>query len=128
MAEAGQIGTFNATGPDTPLAMARLLEACRAAAGSDATFTWISDEFLLAHEVGAWMELPLWIPESDAAFAGFLAVDCRRAIAAGLTFRPLAETACDTLAWDATRPADREWKAGLRPEREAELLAAWHAL
>ncbi len=49
-----------------------------------------------------------------------------QAIAAGLTFRPKGATARDTLAWDATRPADHDWKAGLPPEREAELLAAWH--
>lgn len=127
MAEAGRVGTYNATGPDAPLAMGRLLEECRAAAGGDATFTWVGDEFLLAQEVGAWMELPLWIPESAADHAGFLAVNCGRAIAAGLTFRPLRETVRDTLAWDATRPADHDWQAGLRPERETELLVAWHS-
>jgi 2'-hydroxyisoflavone reductase len=127
MAEAGRVGTYNATGPDAPLAMARLLEECCAAASSDAAFTWVGDEFLLAQQVGEWMELPLWIAESDADHAGFLAVSCGRAIAAGLTFRPLDETVGDTLVWDATRPSDHDWKAGLRPEREAELLAAWHA-
>ena len=126
MAEAGRVGTYNATGPAAPLAMGRLLEECRAASGGDATFTWVGDEFLLAQEVGVWMDLPLWIPESAADHAGFLAVSCGRAIAAGLTFRPLRETVRDTLAWDAARPADHDWKAGLRPEREAELLAAWH--
>ena len=50
-----------------------------------------------------------------------------RAIAAGLTFRPLAETVRATLDWLATRPADYAWKAGLTPERETETLAAWHA-
>jgi 2'-hydroxyisoflavone reductase len=53
-------------------------------------------------------------------------VNCARAIAAGLTFRPLAETVRATLDWLATRPADYSWKAGLTPEREAEALAAWH--
>jgi 2'-hydroxyisoflavone reductase len=45
----------------------------------------------------------------------------------GLRVRPLVETARDTLAWLQTRPPDRPWKAGLTPEREAELLAAWAA-
>jgi 2'-hydroxyisoflavone reductase len=127
MAEARRTGTYHATGPAEPLPMGRLLAACRSASGSDAAFTWVSDEFLLQHDADPWMELPLWIPETDASFAGFLAVDCRRALAAGLTFRPLAETVRDTLAWDATRPDDHEWKAGMKPEREADLLAAWHA-
>jgi 2'-hydroxyisoflavone reductase len=35
----------------------------------------------------------------------------------------------DTLAWHATRPAERQaqLRSGLPPEREAALLAAWHA-
>ena len=52
----------------------------------------------------------------------------KRALAKGLTFRPLGETARDTLAWFKTLPADRQakMKAGLTPEREKEVLAAWH--
>jgi 2'-hydroxyisoflavone reductase len=55
-----------------------------------------------------------------------LAVDCSRAIAAGLTFRPLAETIEDVLDWDRARAAGVEPAAGLGPEREQELLRAWH--
>ena len=54
-----------------------------------------------------------------------MAADVRRAIGAGLTFRPVEETIRDTLAWDATLPPDREVNAGLPPDREAELLRAW---
>jgi 2'-hydroxyisoflavone reductase len=41
----------------------------------------------------------------------------------------LAETARDTLAFHRSRPAERQaaLTAGLKPEREAEVLAAWHA-
>jgi 2'-hydroxyisoflavone reductase len=92
---------------------------------SDARFTWISDAFLERNEVGAWMEMPLWIPEKEAPGLGD--VNCGRALAAGLTFRPLEETVRDTLAWRITLPADAEWPAGLKPEREADLLARWAA-
>jgi 2'-hydroxyisoflavone reductase len=122
MVEANQTGIYHATGPDTPLPTQRLLETCKATSGSDARFTWVQESCLLENGAGPWIELPLWIPESDASSAGFQRADCSKAIAAGLDFRPLAETVRDTLAWDATRPADRDWKAGLKPEREQHLL------
>jgi 2'-hydroxyisoflavone reductase len=60
---------------------------------------------------------------------GFSRRSNKRAIAAGLTFRPLAQTALDTLAWFATQPPERQaaLKAGIKPEREREVLAAWAA-
>jgi 2'-hydroxyisoflavone reductase len=126
MAEAGGTGTFNATGPADPLPFATFLGTCKAVSGSDARFTWIPGRFLLDAGLQPWMEVPLWIGEDDEAFAGFDAVSSARAIAAGLTFRSLAETIRDTLAWDATRPADTEHRAGLKHEREQEVLTAWH--
>ena len=97
----------------------------REVSGSDARLTWVSDEFLERNEVGAWMEMPLWIPEKEGPGVGD--VNCGRALAAGLTFRPLEETVRDTLAWRKTLPADAEWPAGLKPDREKELLALWHS-
>jgi 2'-hydroxyisoflavone reductase len=125
MVERQQTGIYNATGPAYALTMGQLLDACRAASGGDARISWVGEDFLAEREVGAWIELPLWIPESDSDMLGFSDINCAKAIAAGLTFRDLAATVRDTLAWDATRPADREWRAGLKPEREAELLQAW---
>jgi 2'-hydroxyisoflavone reductase len=121
--EARLSGPYNVTGPDDILTMGQTLETCRYVAGSDTTFTWVSDSFLLAHEVAPYTEMPLWVPES---YAGFNTVDCRKAIAARLTFRPLGDTVRDTLAWLRTRPRDWQWRGGLSPEREAELLRAWH--
>ena len=86
-------------------------------AGADVT--WVTDEFLREHEVGEWMELPLWL--GDPAWAGMHATDVSRALGAGLRFRPLAET----LAEASTAPAVEG--VGLTPAREAELLAAWRA-
>jgi nucleoside-diphosphate-sugar epimerase len=125
MVEARQTGIYNATGPEYRLTMGQVLDTSRAVSGSDARINWVSERFVLDAGVQPWMELPLWVPAEDPSNAGFDKIDCARAIAAGLRFRPLADTIRDTLAWDATRPADHEWRAGLKREREAELLAAW---
>ncbi len=125
MAEQKKTGLYSATGPDHELTMADVVEACKNASGSDATFTWIPDDFLLAEQVGQWMELPLWIAE-DPAMAGFSQVDCRRAIGDGLRFRPLAQTVRAVLDWSVTLPPDRQPRAGMAANRERELLAKWH--
>lgn len=67
--------------------------------------------------------MPLWVP---AEHAGLMQADCRKAIDAGLAFRPLGETLIDTLAWQATRGDEHEWRAGLAPDREIDLLEEWH--
>lgn len=126
MAESGATGIYNATGPEQPPTMGQLFATCREVAGSRATPVVVAEDFLLERNVGPWMEVPLWMPDRPD-MAGFFAIDCRKAFAAGLTFRPLAETVRDTLAWDRSRAADAPRRAGLAPEREAELLREWHA-
>ncbi|HXZ50031.1 MAG TPA: NAD-dependent epimerase/dehydratase family protein [Usitatibacter sp.] len=123
--ERGTGGTCNATGPADPIAMGALLEGCRAAAASDVEFAWLDEAFLAAQGVKPWTEMPLWVPESEPGTRGFMGVPIARAVAAGLAFRPLAETIADTLRWSAARPAPHSWKAGLAPEREAGLLRAF---
>lgn len=125
MIEAGRMGTYNATGPAQPLSMGEVLAACQNASESDATYTWVDEAFLLAEKVQPWSQMPLWLPD-EPEYAGFDAINIERALSAGLTFRPLIETARATLAWDRTRSADREWQAGLSAEDEARLLKAWH--
>lgn len=122
MSEAKHTGTFNASGADD-LTMGQLLDECKATSRSDVRFTWVSEEFLLAQGVGAWVELPLWIP---AEHNGIFEARNDKAIDAGLEFRPLSETIRDTLEWVKTRPADDAWRAGLKPEREREVLREWH--
>jgi 2'-hydroxyisoflavone reductase len=95
LAESSTAGLFNAIGPTLP--MQALLDACRAASGSDAHFVWRADAELLAADVAPWTGLPLWIPESDADFGGMLLARNDRAVAAGLRCRPLADTVADTL-------------------------------
>jgi len=101
------------------LTMGRFLEECRTASGSDARFIWSSEKFLLDQKVAAWSEMPLWIPED---YNGIFLVNNDKAITTGLTFRPLSDTIKDTLTWDATRSSNIERRAGLKPERERELL------
>ncbi len=125
MVEQQATGIYNANGPAEPLSMGELLRTCREVSGSDATFTWVSEPFLMDHQVQPWSEMPLWIRASDAAARGFFAFDCSKAIAAGLTFRPLEVTVRDTLNWARGRSPDHMWRAGLSRQREAELLRAW---
>ncbi|MBI3173760.1 MAG: NAD-dependent epimerase/dehydratase family protein [Chloroflexi bacterium] len=114
-------GVFNVTGPDYPLSFGKLLETCKQVSKSDSNFKWASREFLSQHNVAPWSDLPAWLPDTGED-AGFAQVNIAKAIAAGLTFRPLAETVRDTLDWAANRPPEHEWRAGLKPEREQELL------
>jgi len=123
--EANRTGTFNAQGPDRPVTMQGMLDESRKVSGSDARFTWVSERFLTDAGVTPWSEVPLWVPEE---WEGLKQVDFSAALVAGLTFRPLAETIRDTLIWDATRPADTEWRAGLDRQRELQLLNKWQAL
>jgi 2'-hydroxyisoflavone reductase len=105
--EQGLGGTFNAT--NEGVAWGRLLDGAQVA--------WVADAFLQEHEVGPWLELPLWLP--DGEYAGMHETDVTRAVAAGLRFRPVEDSlrgAVDAPAADGV---------GLSPEREAELLAAW---
>jgi 2'-hydroxyisoflavone reductase len=113
-------GTYSVVGPPVPIE--RLLTACRQASGSDAELIWVSRSFLEEHGVEPWEDLPLWIPQ----YPGFNLFDAGKAFAAGLTTRPVDATVADTLAWDSTRER-RSMAAGLAPERERELLTAWHA-
>jgi 2'-hydroxyisoflavone reductase len=114
----GPGGVFNATGPAAPLSFVELLDRIRTTIGSDANLVWTDEQRILAADVQPWTELPLWLPGSE--HAGMARADISRALAAGLTFRPLGETIADTLAWDRTVPGERPT---LRPEKEQEILA-----
>ncbi|MCP4357184.1 MAG: epimerase [Chloroflexi bacterium] len=112
-------GPYNVTGPVEQLTMQDVLHTCRDVTGSNAAFTWVSDQFLQEHGIAAYTEMPLWVP---AEMAGFNTFNCQKAIGAGLVTRPLTATVRDTLDWLNTRPADYEWQNGLKSEQEKELL------
>jgi 2'-hydroxyisoflavone reductase len=120
-AEDGVTGTFNAV--DRPVTRELLLETCRRVAGTDAELVWVEPGFLLEHDVGEWMELPLWLASPE--YAGMLSVDPARAFAAGLETRPLEETVRDTLAWIESGEAPTETDAGLERVKEQAVLDAW---
>jgi 2'-hydroxyisoflavone reductase len=127
-AEEETIGVFNATGPEEPRPIGEMLNGIKTAIGSKATFAWASSEFLESQKVNGWSDMPVWVPPSGEN-AGFSRVSVKRALAKGLTYRPFAVTARDTLAYHKSRPEERRNKlrAGLTAEREAEVLAALKA-
>ena len=124
MVENRETGIYNATGPAKPLGIGKMLDEIKDALNSNAKFTWVPADFLKQQSVEAWSNMPVWAGDE----LGLARTNINRALAKGLTFRPLAETARDTLAWFKSLPQDRQSKihAGLALEREAEVLAAWH--
>jgi len=127
LAENGTTGTFNACGPDYVLGTDAMAHGCHAVTGGPVRFTHVPAEFL--ERQGALGEFPIWVSSRAGPYAGYGAVSNARAIAAGLTFRPLATTVSDLLAWFRGLPVERQAKlnAGPSRERERELLDAWRA-
>jgi len=126
MVEKRETGIYNATGPAKPLGIGGMFDGIKAALKSDAKLTWVSEEFLTGQKVQAWSDMPVWTGKED----GLARAKIDRAVSKGLTFRPLAETARDTLEWFKSLVQDRQahLKAGLSPEHEAEVLTAWKKL
>jgi 2'-hydroxyisoflavone reductase len=116
LSERREAGAFNATHPG--VSWADLVESCLRVSGSDGTPVWVDPEFLAEQGVGEWMELPMWLHDSE--LVGMHRADVSRALAAGLTFRPLDDIVRGTL-----EHAETTDDAGLKPERERELLEAW---
>lgn len=127
--EDGTVGTFNALGPERKITMKEVLDACNAAGGNKATLTWVDADFLDKQDVSAWGEMPMWF-EAKGEMAGFGTMVNTRAVKAGLVFRPILDTAKDTLAWLPTVPDDKRQRfssSGISREKEAKVLAAWKA-
>ncbi len=132
MAEQRALGTYNAIGPKDPYTIGEMLNGVKKVCNSNATFTWVPWDFLQKEEVRPWRNMTVWQPPYGRT-AGYQRRSNTKAVAKGLTFRPLEVTARDTLAWHKTRP-QAEQDATLRGEinglsmaREAEVLSAWHA-
>ncbi len=112
-------GIYNATGPDYELTFGAMLEICKQVSGSGTNFKWASVEFLKQNEVSEWSDMPVWVPDNEEN-QGFSRMNISKGIKAGLAFRSLEDTVRDTLAWAGTRPADHEWRAGLKIRTRAE--------
>ncbi len=128
LVEAKALGTYNGTGPRSPMSIAGMLYGIRATVDNEISFTWVDADFLEEHEVQAWMHMTVWVPPVGE-YAGFSSSGIQRALDAGLTFRPLADTAEATMAYWNSLPDERRAnpKAGLSAKKEQEVLAAWHA-
>ena len=128
MAEQRTTGVFNAAGPASPITMREMLDGIARGIQVVPALVWAQVDFLKANNVSAWRDMPVWVPARGET-AGFAKRSIAKALAAGLTFRPLNATASDTLAWFKQQPAERQakLKAGLTPAREAEVLSKWKA-
>ncbi|MDX1646980.1 MAG: NAD-dependent epimerase/dehydratase family protein [Longimicrobiales bacterium] len=129
LGENRSMGIFNCVGPRIPRPMSELLYGIRAVTTAETTFTWVDDhDFLAEMGVRPYAEMPVWRPPTDGN-EGFARFDLTPEIEAGLTFRPLATTAADTLHYHFSRPLERReaFRSGLSAERETEVLRAWHA-
>ena len=128
MAEAGESGTYNVVGPATPRPMDELLYGIRAVTTAETTFTWVDTDFVIDAGLRPYGEMPVWRPARDGA-EGFARFDLTPEVEKGLTFRSLADTTAATLEFHFSRPPERqaELRSGVSAEREAEVLAMWHA-
>src|SRR6267143_1220835 len=100
MVENGETGIYNATGPAKPLGIGDMLDQIKAALNSNASFTWVSADFLTQQKVQPWSDMPVWTGKDS----GLARAKIERAMSKGLTFRPLAETAPATLEWFKSQP------------------------
>ncbi|MBB5083137.1 NAD-dependent epimerase/dehydratase family protein [Nonomuraea endophytica] len=130
-AEKGVADRFVVTGPEGNTTYGEWLEMCKRETGSDAEFVWVADDFLIEHEAGVWMELPLWAP-AQPDMANFWTVSTAKAEAAGLRSRSVADTVRDTWEWLRHIPEDervfgKKHAHGIAPEKEQAILAAWAA-
>ena len=123
------VGTMNALGPAARVTMKSVLDECNRALGNKAQLTWVDAAFLEQHGVEGWRDMPMWI-DNHGDFAGFGTRQNTRAVGAGLAFRPIGDTARDTLAWLDTLPQDERARArssGIQRDKETAVLAAWKA-
>ncbi len=121
----GTGGTYNVVVPPEMYTFGDLIETCSLASGSQPQMRWAEEDFLIAHGVQPWSDLPLWIPRADSAVA-LLRTTADRACARGLVVRPLSDTVNDVFAWAAGARALDSLQAGLSRAREQEILDAVH--
>lgn len=126
LVERNTTGIFNAVGPEKPWTMGEMFAACKEVTGKDTKLIWVPGEFLLKNGEDGEGALPIWAP-AFGAYAGMHLRSNTQAVRAGLKFRSPVDTTRDTLAWFKSQPEERRSKprAGLPPEREAELLSLW---
>jgi 2'-hydroxyisoflavone reductase len=127
--ESSNTGIYNTAGPGSALTTAGLVHGIKAITSTPSSFHWVDWDFLIERGELPQQSLPFWQPPRGR-YLNYGRTDNSRAIANGMTFRPLAVTAKDTLDWHRTRTAEQQanLRTGLSREREAELLGVWAAL
>lgn len=123
MLEEGGGGPYNAVGAEEPYRARPLLEGIRDATGSTSTLTWIDWEWLRKQE----SNIPSYAPWYGQGPIPFMQVNNDRALATGLTFRPIEETAKDMISKLDGHTVSEWGRGGLDLETEAALLKKWHA-
>lgn len=128
--ERGTMGTIDVAG-QPGLTMGDLLTTCRQTIDVRAQMVPVDDDFLLAHGVRPFVELPFWIPPQlrGSELGTLMDIDVGDARRAGLRWRPWAATVADVATWARAHPG-----IGVAPEtptlrasRERALLEAWRA-
>jgi 2'-hydroxyisoflavone reductase len=134
--ESNIVGVFNATGPSKELSMETMLTGIRQGVGAKVSFTWIDNAFLDKQNLSD-NQFPLYVPPSGGQQAGIHHANISRALAKGLKFRPIPDTAKVTLDWYKSLPPDIAAKVAPQfvnhppeqpwLEKEKGLLTAWQA-
>lgn len=116
-------GIFHTVGPREPITFRDFVATARAALASKARPVWVPEAGLSDPPGGGAVTFPLCT--FDPSMTGIFSIDGRKALAAGLTFRPLAETIVDVSRYEAALA--KPVQVGPTAEMERALLARWAA-
>ncbi len=116
-------GIYNAIGPLHPLSFEEVLKTGLQLSKNKGELTWVSEDFLIEHKVQDWTELPLWL-SYKRQMPGFLNINAKKAIEAGLTFRPLIQTLSDIIEWEKQHRKENA-SLGIDRKKEQHLLKLW---
>jgi 2'-hydroxyisoflavone reductase len=122
----GVVGDYDTVGPSFPFD--EWIDLCREIGGHTGEVVRVPAEWLVERKVEQYMgtdSIAMWVHEEG--YEGWSARTGRKAVDAGMRHRPRSDVVTDLLAWERTAGLDRVRKAGLSPEREAELIAAFRS-
>ncbi|MCK1590220.1 hypothetical protein IVB04_24255 [Bradyrhizobium sp. 169] len=115
MCEKRATGIYNVTGPKQLFTLGDLIAEVGRETRAPATVNWVPSSFVMAQGGHEWWDKLLFWTDEEHAYQAWMRMDIRRAVAEGLSFRPLNETINDT----------RSWHNALSSERQIELLAGF---
>jgi 2'-hydroxyisoflavone reductase len=117
-------GTFHAVSPEPPYSFGDMLaDIAAVVAPSGTTITWVDQDWLLAQGESDGT-IPLW--GGGDPWIGANAASPTAAREAGLPVRPVRQSVAELVEHLLLEPPEG-YGPGMTREREAELLAAWHA-